>query len=93
MPILNSTRQLVVVSSYTKYKVSILNGCGDIVDEKCKEKKNTGKTNKRKPILSFTIQFILVNLYAKYEVSFLNNFGDTFDEKVLRNYGRKDGQM
>ena len=39
MPILNSTKQLVVVSSYTKYKVSILNGCGDIVDEKCKEKK------------------------------------------------------
>ena len=58
-----------------------------------KRKKNTGETNKRKPILSYTIQFILVNLYTNYEVSFLNSFGNIFDEKVLRNYGRKDGQM
>ena len=34
MPICNPTIQLVVVDLYTKYKVSIFNGCGDIFDEK-----------------------------------------------------------
>ena len=34
MPICNPTIQLVVVGLYTKYEVSILNGCGDIFDEK-----------------------------------------------------------
>ena len=34
MPICNPTIQLVVVDLYTKYEVSILNGCGDIFDEK-----------------------------------------------------------
>ena len=36
------TMQLVVVNLYTKFEVSILNGCGDIFDEKSgeKEKKN-----------------------------------------------------
>ena len=29
-PILNPTMQLVVVNLYTKFEVSILNGCGDI---------------------------------------------------------------
>ena len=33
-PIFNSTIQLVVVDLYTIYEVSILNGCGDIFDEK-----------------------------------------------------------
>ena len=33
-PICNPTIQLVVVDLYTKYEVSILNGCGDIFDEK-----------------------------------------------------------
>ena len=45
-PIFNPTIQLVVVNLYTKYKVSILNGCGDIFDEKF-GKKEKGK-NKRK---------------------------------------------
>ena len=34
LPIFNSTIQLVVVNLYTKFEVSILNGCGDIFDEK-----------------------------------------------------------
>ena len=34
MPICNPTIQLVVLDLYTKYEVSILNGCGDIFDEK-----------------------------------------------------------
>ena len=33
-PICNPTIQFVVVDLYTKYEVSILNGCGDIFDEK-----------------------------------------------------------
>ena len=34
MPICNPTIQLVVVNLYTKYEVSILNGCGDILTKK-----------------------------------------------------------
>ena len=34
LPICNPTIQIVVVDLYTKYEVSILNGCGDIFDEK-----------------------------------------------------------
>ena len=45
-PIFNPTIQLVVVNLYTKHKVSIFNGCGDIFDEKF-GKKEKG-TNKRK---------------------------------------------
>ena len=33
------TIQLVIVNLYTKFEVSILNGCGDIFDEKSGEKK------------------------------------------------------
>ena len=37
--------QLVVVDLYTKYEVSILNGCGDIFDEKVL--RNYGRTDGR----------------------------------------------
>ena len=37
-PIFDSTIQLVVVNLYTKFEVSILNGCGDIFDEKSGKK-------------------------------------------------------
>ena len=37
-PIFDSTIQLVVVNLYTKFEVSILNGCGDIFDEKSRKK-------------------------------------------------------
>ena len=46
MPICNPTTQLVIVNLYTKYEVSIFNGCGDIFDEKSGEKEkriNIGK--------------------------------------------------
>ena len=43
-PIFNPTIQHVVVNLYTKYEVSILNGCGDIFDEKFgKKDKGTNK--------------------------------------------------
>ena len=45
MSICNSTIQLVVVDLYTKYEVSILNGCGDIFDEKVL--RNYGRTDGR----------------------------------------------
>ena len=45
MPICNPTIQLVVVDLYTKYEVSILNGCGDIFDEKVL--RNYGRTGGR----------------------------------------------
>ena len=38
MPICNLTIQLIVANLYTKFEVSILNGCGDIFDEKSGEK-------------------------------------------------------
>ena len=47
-PIFDSTIQLVVVNLYTKFKVSILNGCGDIFDEKSgKKEKGTNKRKKK----------------------------------------------
>ena len=45
MPICNPTIQLVVVDLYTKYGVSISNGCGDIFDEKVL--RNYGRTDGR----------------------------------------------
>ena len=45
MPICNPTIQLVLVDLYTKYEVSILNGCGDIFDEKVL--RNYGRTDGR----------------------------------------------
>ena len=44
-PIFNPMIQLVVVNLYTKYEVSILNGCGDIFDEKVLQ--NYGRTDGR----------------------------------------------
>ena len=44
-PIFNLTIQLVFVNLYTKFEVSILNGCGDIFDEKSgKKEKGTNKS-------------------------------------------------
>ena len=45
MSICNPTIQLVVVDLYTKYEVSIFNGCGDILDEKVL--RNYGRTDGR----------------------------------------------
>ena len=48
MSIFNPTSQLVVVNLYTKFEVSILNGCKDIFDEKSggKEKRTNSGKNK-----------------------------------------------
>ena len=46
MPICNPTIQLVIENLYIKFEDSILNGCGDIFDEKSGEKEN--RTNKGK---------------------------------------------
>ena len=48
MPICNPTIQLVVAKLYTKYEVSILNGCGDIFDDKSGEKENRKNIGKKK---------------------------------------------
>ena len=45
-PIFNPRIQLVVMNLYTRFEVSILNGCGDIFDEKFGKKEK--ETNKRK---------------------------------------------
>ena len=56
MPICNPTIQLVVMDLYTKYKVSILDGCGDIFDEKVlrnygrTDGRTDGTTDKCKPV-------------------------------------------
>ena len=44
-PICNPTIQHVVANLYTKFEISILNGCGDIFDEKSR-KKEKGRKNK-----------------------------------------------
>ena len=45
MRICNPTIQLVIANLYTKFEVSILNGCGDIFDEKVL--RNYGRTDGR----------------------------------------------
>ena len=96
MSIFNPMLLPIVVNQYTKFEVSILNGCGDIFDEKSGEREKKEqiqeRTNRRMPICNPTIQLVVVDLYTKYEVSILYGCGDIFDEKVLRNYGRTDGQ-
>ena len=48
MPICNPTIQLVVANLYTKFEISILNGCGDIVDEISGETEKRTKIGKNK---------------------------------------------
>ena len=52
LPICNPAIQLVVVDLYTKYEVSILNGCGDIFDEKVLRYygRTVGTTDRCKPV-------------------------------------------
>ena len=47
-PIFNPTIQHVIVNMYTKFEVSILNGCGDIFDEKSGEKEKRTNIGKNK---------------------------------------------
>ena len=46
-PIFNPMIQLVVVNLYTKFEVSILNSCADILDEKSGKKETKKRTNTR----------------------------------------------
>ena len=48
MSIFNPTLQLVIVNLYTTFEASILNGCGDIFDEKSGEKEKGTNTRKKK---------------------------------------------
>ena len=67
-PSFNPTVQHVIVNLYTKSEVFILNGCGDIFDEKSGEKEirtNIGKNNRRRPIFNPTIQLVVAKMYAK----------------------------
>ena len=52
MPICNPTIQLVVVDLYTKFEVSILNGCEDIFDKKVLRnyERTDGTTDRCKPV-------------------------------------------
>ena len=45
-PIFDPRIQLVIVNLYTKFEVSILNGCRDIFDEKSGEKEKGRNTKK-----------------------------------------------
>ena len=95
----NLLRKFTVLIAWRERK-DILYSCGDIFDEKYREKEkwiNIGKNEQENAGFNPTIQLVVVYLYTKYEHSILNGCGDIFDEKVLRNYGgtdgRKDGQM
>ena len=84
MSIFNPMLLPVVVNQYTKFEVSILNGCGDIFDKNLERKKKAqiqGRTNRRMPICNPTIQLVIANLYTKFEDSILNDCGDIFDKK------------
>ena len=68
----------------TKFEVSILNGCGDIFDEKSGEKEkriNLGKNKQEKANFQFHDTTCRCKLYTKFEVFILNGCGDIFDEK------------
>ena len=96
MPICSPTIQLVVANLNTKFEVSILNRCGDILDEKSGEtekRTNIGRTNRRRPIFNPTIQLVVVNLYTKSEVSILNGCGDIFDKKYGKKEKRREEQI
>ena len=63
-PICNPTIQLVVVDLYTKYEVSILNGCGNIFDEKVlwnygrtDGRTDEGRTEPRTDVNQYTTHF------------------------------------
>ena len=82
MSIFKVTLQLVLVSLYTKFEVSILNGCGDIFEEKPEKKEQIqGRTNRRMAICNPTTQFVSANFHIKFKISILNGCGDIFDEK------------
>ena len=96
MSICNPTIQLVVANLYTKFEVSILNGCGDIFDENLERQKKQqiqGRTNRKRPIFNSPIQLVVVYLYTKFKVSILNGCGDIFDEKSAKKEKGREEQI
>ena len=67
---------------FTKSEVSILNGCGDIFDEKYgKKEKGREEQIGECPFAISQYNLSLQKLYTKFEVSILNSCGDIFDQK------------
>ena len=87
MPICNPTIQLVVVDLYTKYAVSILNGCGDIFDEKVL--RNYGRTDGRadgtmdrcKPVYPPLFQSRGIIIFILKAIN--SHFGGSYDHRTL----------
>ena len=77
MPICNPTIQLVVVDLYTKYEISILNGCGDIFEEKVLRNygRTDGTTERCKPVYPPLFQSgdIITFSFATSEVIIIKN--------------------
>ena len=71
MSIFNPTLQPVVVNLYTNFEVSILNGCGDIFEEKSGEKE---KGTTRSASLNPTKQQLIVHVYTKFQHSSFKSF-------------------
>ena len=82
--------QLVVVSLYTKFEVSILNSCGDIFDATIWRERKKNKFREEQigegQFFNPAIQLVVVNLYTKFEVSIFKGCRDIFDEK----FGKKE---
>ena len=99
MPVLNPTIQLVVAYLYTIYEHFILNGSGDIFDEKVL--RNYGRTdglmegwtdvNQYTPhCFKAGYKYIIINLHTRYDYSSLHSFTEIFDKKNhYSKYGKK----
>ena len=89
-PIFNPTIQLIVVTQYTKFEVSIFNGCGDIFDEKFgnKEKRNKQKEEQigECPFAIPRYNLALWTCIPNMKFLSLTVCGDIFDEK----FGKKE---
>ena len=81
MSIFNPTLLPVVVNQYTKFEVSILNGCGDIFDKKSGEKEKGTNTRKNK-YENAHLQSHNTTCHCEYlyQIWSLNGCGDIFDE-------------
>ena len=79
MAICSLTIHLVIVNLYTKFEVSILNSCGDILDEKIwrERKKSTYREEEigEGPFSFQPIKLVIVNLYTKGLGSIRGVFG------------------
>ena len=84
MPICNPTIQLVLVDLYTKYEVSILNGCGDIFDEKVlrnygrMDGRTDGTTDRCKAVYPPLFQSGGIKKNEHYRIARLKLIGSTY---------------